>query len=133
MVAINSAQSEILRHNDNRFVLFPIKFHQVWEMYKQHMAVFWTSEEIDLVPDLNDWENKYKNILEDCMGNNLNSIYFENIFLLFSNHIESDSLLIPNLMPFGCTFCPIIYSLFLLVLRKYDSFSFQCDCHDLLL
>ncbi|MBP9680847.1 MAG: ribonucleotide-diphosphate reductase subunit beta [Bacteriovorax sp.] len=61
MVAINSAQSEILRHNDNRFVLFPIKFHQVWEMYKQHMAVFWTSEEIDLVPDLNDWENKLNN------------------------------------------------------------------------
>ena len=25
-------------------------------MYKKHMAVFWTAEEIDLVPDLADWE-----------------------------------------------------------------------------
>jgi len=25
-------------------------------MYKKHMAVFWTAEEIDLVPDLVDWE-----------------------------------------------------------------------------
>lgn len=59
--AKDSAQSEILRENDNRFVLFPIKYHQVWEMYKKHMAVFWTAEEIDLVPDLNDWENKLNN------------------------------------------------------------------------
>jgi len=46
----------ILAPNEDRFVLFPIKYHSVWEMYKQHMAVFWTAEEIDLVPDLADWE-----------------------------------------------------------------------------
>ena len=50
------SKSAILAPNDNRFVLFPITYQQVWNMYKQHMAVFWTSEEIDLVPDLNDWE-----------------------------------------------------------------------------
>jgi ribonucleotide reductase beta subunit family protein with ferritin-like domain len=55
---VKDAKSAILAPNDNRFVLFPIKYHQVWEMYKKHMAVFWTSEEIDLVPDLMDWENK---------------------------------------------------------------------------
>jgi len=46
----------ILAPNDDRFVLFPIGYHQVWDMYKKHMAVFWTAEEIDLVPDLVDWE-----------------------------------------------------------------------------
>ncbi len=46
----------ILAPNEDRFVLFPIKYHSVWEMYKNHMAVFWTAEEIDLVPDLSDWE-----------------------------------------------------------------------------
>ncbi len=55
---VKDAKSAILAPNDNRFVLFPIKYHQVWEMYKKHMAVFWTSEEIDLVPDLIDWETK---------------------------------------------------------------------------
>ncbi len=54
-------KSAILAPNDQRFVLFPIKYHQVWEMYKKHMAVFWTAEELDLVPDLNDWENKLNN------------------------------------------------------------------------
>lgn len=46
----------ILKPNDDRFVLFPIKYHSIWEMYKNHMAVFWTAEEIDLGADLVDWE-----------------------------------------------------------------------------
>jgi ribonucleotide reductase beta subunit family protein with ferritin-like domain len=46
----------ILAPNDDRFVLFPIEYHSIWEMYKNHMAVFWTAEEIDLSADLPDWE-----------------------------------------------------------------------------
>lgn len=46
----------ILAPNESRFVVFPIKYQSIWEMYKQHMAIFWTAEEIDLVPDLPDWE-----------------------------------------------------------------------------
>lgn len=46
----------ILAPNEDRFVVFPIEHHKVWDMYKKHMAVFWTAEEIDLVPDLADWE-----------------------------------------------------------------------------
>jgi ribonucleoside-diphosphate reductase beta chain len=58
---VKDAKSAILAPNDDRFVLFPIKYHQVWEMYKKHMAVFWTAEELDLVPDLIDWETKLNN------------------------------------------------------------------------
>lgn len=46
----------ILSPNEDRFVLFPIEYHSIWEMYKNHMAVFWTAEEIDLGSDLSDWE-----------------------------------------------------------------------------
>mgnify|MGYP003664499631 CR=1 FL=1 len=46
----------ILAPNDDRFVVFPIEYHSVWEMYKKHMAVFWTVEEIDLASDKTDWE-----------------------------------------------------------------------------
>jgi ribonucleoside-diphosphate reductase beta chain len=46
----------ILEKNNNRFVLFPIKHPEVWKMYKQAEASFWTAEEIDLSPDLADWE-----------------------------------------------------------------------------
>lgn len=48
----------ILEENKDRFVLFPISHPQIWEMYKKAEASFWTAEEIDLSPDLNDWENK---------------------------------------------------------------------------
>ena len=48
----------ILKENKDRFVLFPIKHQDIWEMYKKAEASFWTAEEIDLNPDLQDWDNK---------------------------------------------------------------------------
>lgn len=48
----------ILQENKDRFVLFPIKYHDVWDYYKKSEASFWTAEEIDLSADLVDWENK---------------------------------------------------------------------------
>ena len=51
----------ILRENPNRFVLFPIKYNDIWQMYKEHLASFWIAEEIDLVADLDDWEKLNKN------------------------------------------------------------------------
>ena len=47
----------MLQESDDRFVLFPIEHADVWEMYKQHAASFWTAEEIDLAEDMKDWEN----------------------------------------------------------------------------
>jgi len=47
----------ILKPNPHRFVLFPIKYEDMWNKYKDHMAVFWTAEELDFAPDLKDWEN----------------------------------------------------------------------------
>jgi ribonucleoside-diphosphate reductase beta chain len=52
------SQEPILIENKDRFVLFPIKHKDIWEMYKKAEASFWTAEEIDLNPDLQDWENK---------------------------------------------------------------------------
>src|SRR6266480_4294842 len=46
----------LLKENKDRFVLLPIKYPAIWEMYKKHEASFWTAEEIDLHPDLKDWE-----------------------------------------------------------------------------
>lgn len=48
----------ILEENNNRFVLFPIQHDDIWGFYKKAEASFWTAEEIDLSPDLIDWENK---------------------------------------------------------------------------
>lgn len=46
----------LLKANPNRFVLFPIQHDAVWQMYKKAEASFWTAEEIDLSPDLLDWQ-----------------------------------------------------------------------------
>ncbi|KAG6620849.1 Ribonucleoside-diphosphate reductase small chain [Phytophthora cinnamomi] len=43
--------------NPNRFVLFPIQEHDVWQMYKKTEASFWTAEELDQVHNLKDWAN----------------------------------------------------------------------------
>ena len=47
----------ILQENKDRFVLFPIKHHDIWDWYKKSEASFWTAEEIDLSADFGHWEN----------------------------------------------------------------------------
>ncbi len=57
MTNVKAAVSEpILEENDKRFVLFPIQHQQIWTMYKQAVASFWVTEEIDLQQDLTDWQ-----------------------------------------------------------------------------
>ena len=48
----------ILLTTNDRFILFPIQYKELWEMYKQSVSCFWTSEEIDLLTDIKDWEEK---------------------------------------------------------------------------
>jgi ribonucleoside-diphosphate reductase beta chain len=46
----------LLRENKDRFVILPIKYPDIWEMYKKCEASFWTAEEIDLGDDMKHWE-----------------------------------------------------------------------------
>ena len=47
----------LLKDNPRRFVVFPIEYHDIWQMYKKAEASFWTAEEVDLSKDLTHWEN----------------------------------------------------------------------------
>jgi ribonucleoside-diphosphate reductase subunit M2 len=47
----------LLAPDDNRFVMFPIKHNDIWEMYKKQIDCFWRAEEIDLSKDLTNWES----------------------------------------------------------------------------
>lgn len=51
------SQELLLAPDDNRFVMFPIKFDDIWKMYKKQMDCFWRAEEIDLSKDLSHWES----------------------------------------------------------------------------
>jgi ribonucleoside-diphosphate reductase beta chain len=51
-------EEPILKDNKDRFVIFPIKHHDIWNWYKKSEASFWTAEEIDLQQDMTDWNTK---------------------------------------------------------------------------
>ncbi len=50
----------LLTDDDNRYVMFPIKDQDIWQMYKKQMDCFWRAEEIDLSKDLIHWETLTK-------------------------------------------------------------------------
>lgn len=49
-------EEELLAETPGRYVLFPIKYPKIWEMYKTAKSAFWTPEEVDLAKDMDDWE-----------------------------------------------------------------------------
>jgi len=46
----------LLNPDDNRFVMFPIKYEDIWQMYKKQVDCFWRAEEIDLTKDNAHWD-----------------------------------------------------------------------------
>lgn len=54
---MNYENELLLRENKDRFVILPINYPTIWEMYKRHEASFWTAEEIDLGADNKDWQS----------------------------------------------------------------------------
>jgi len=52
----NRVAEPLLDPNDDRFTMFPIKYGDIWEMYKKAEASFWTAEEVDLSDDIKHWE-----------------------------------------------------------------------------
>ncbi|KAK1796025.1 hypothetical protein P4O66_009129 [Electrophorus voltai] len=51
------AEEPLLKENPCRFVIFPIQYHDIWQMYKKAEASFWTAEEVDLSKDLQHWDS----------------------------------------------------------------------------
>jgi ribonucleotide reductase beta subunit family protein with ferritin-like domain len=46
----------ILTPSTARFTTFPIRYPDLWALYKKAIGSFWTVEEIDLAGDLKDWD-----------------------------------------------------------------------------
>ncbi|XP_061602379.1 ribonucleoside-diphosphate reductase subunit M2-like [Cololabis saira] len=53
----SSSEEPLLKENPRRFVVFPIQYHDIWQMYKKAEASFWTAEEVDLSKDQLHWES----------------------------------------------------------------------------
>ena len=83
----------LLDPTEDRFVIFPIRHSDVWEKYKQHMAVFWTPEEIDLSKDMAHWEklsDNERHFIKHILGFFAGSdgIVMENLALRFMREVQ---------------------------------------------
>jgi ribonucleotide reductase beta subunit family protein with ferritin-like domain len=54
-ISINTHYEPLLDKNENRLVIFPIKYNDIWQMYKKQRAAFWIPDEIDFTKDKDDW------------------------------------------------------------------------------
>lgn len=81
-------------NDSDRFVMFPIKYDKIWNMFKKHMSTFWTTEEIDFEEDIKDWDEKLtsdeRHFIEMVLAFFAASdgIVLENLAYRFSNDIE---------------------------------------------
>ena len=82
--------SEVLLSEENkRYVIFPIKHDDIWKMYKQAEANFWTTEELDLSKDMKDYESLTDN----------EQYFIKNVLAFFA---ASDGIVNENLVERFC-------------------------------
>lgn len=48
-------EEPLLSESNDRYVIYPIKYKDIWDFYKRSEAQFWTAEEIDTGLDLKDY------------------------------------------------------------------------------
>ena len=83
----------MLQENKDRFTLFPLQHHDLWKKYKDHCAVMWFAEEVDLSRDMAHWEKltdneRYfiKNIIGFFAGSD--GIVMENLSMRFTREVQ---------------------------------------------
>tara|TARA_Y100000389_G_scaffold170680_1_gene177835 strand:+ start:18032 stop:19195 length:1164 start_codon:yes stop_codon:yes gene_type:complete len=83
----------ILLPTTNRFTVFPIKYENLWALYKKAQMSNWTAEEVDVSNDMSDWESLSDNerhfikyILAFFAGSD--GIVFENINNNFADEVQ---------------------------------------------
>jgi ribonucleoside-diphosphate reductase subunit M2 len=89
-----NTENILLMPSEDRYVMFPIQFDDIWKMYKKQVDSFWRAEEIDLTKDLDDW--KYRLTSEDRLFISTILAFFaasdgivtENLALRFMNDIQ---------------------------------------------
>jgi ribonucleoside-diphosphate reductase subunit M2 len=80
----NKIQEPLLTPDDNRYVMFPIQYEDIWQMYKKQVDSFWRAEELDLTKDLAHWDGLSKE-----------EQYFISMILAF--FAASDGIVLENL------------------------------------
>ncbi|KAL0573042.1 Ribonucleoside-diphosphate reductase subunit M2 [Marasmius crinis-equi] len=84
----------ILKENPGRFVIFPIRYRDIWGLYKKAESCFWTAEELDLAQDIAHWKERLNNDERFYLSRILaffaasDGIVNENLVQRFSNEVQ---------------------------------------------
>ena len=86
-------EDPILTPSLARFTTFPVRYPDLWDLYKKAVGSFWTVEEIDLAGDLKDWDGLksdeqhfIKMILAFFAASD--GIVFENLDMNFTQEVQ---------------------------------------------
>ncbi|KAI0036046.1 ribonucleotide reductase small subunit [Vararia minispora EC-137] len=94
-IDLPESEEPLLMETKRRFVLFPIQYPEIWQMYKKAEASFWTAEEMDLSKDLHDWNNRMNDGERHFISHVLaffaasDGIVNENLVERFSNEVQA--------------------------------------------
>ena len=84
----------LLDPSNDRLILFPIRYEEIWNMYKKAVASFWTVEEVDLTQDIKQWttslDDGEKHFLKQVLAffASSDSIVNENLASRFFNEVQ---------------------------------------------
>ena len=84
---------DLLKPDDNRFVMFPIKYPDVFDLYKRSIDCFWKVDDVDLSKDISDWKqlnNDEQHFIKMVLAffSSSDGIVCENLSLRFSNEVQ---------------------------------------------
>lgn len=93
-MSFDPSQEILLKENPQRFTIFPINYPEIWQLYKEALASFWTADEIDFSSDIQHWDEKLndneryfiKNVLAFFAGSD--GIVNENLAINFYQEIQ---------------------------------------------
>jgi ribonucleoside-diphosphate reductase subunit M2 len=93
IIAVAPFVEPILKPDDSRHVMFPIKYDDIWQMYKRQVDCFWVTQEVDLSKDLVDWakltdDEKYFISMVLAFFAASDGIVMENLAARFMNDIQ---------------------------------------------
>ena len=84
-----STKELLLSEEENRYVIFPIKYDDIWKEYKKAIANIWTVEELDLTKDYDEYSKLSKN----------EKHFIDNVLAFFA---ASDGIVNENLLDRFC-------------------------------
>ncbi len=89
----HAAEEPLLQESNDRYTMFPVKYNDIYQIYKRQIDSFWRTEEVDLSKDLNDWaslndDEKYFISMVLAFFAASDGIVMENLNINFCNEVQ---------------------------------------------